>query len=73
MRSIYMRVRVINRICIILHNPRTLHIATESHDQKDDSYDKRDRRRVGSETFGRVIIENVIGSGSYSTREKKKK
>lgn len=29
MRLIYVRVRVINRICMILHNPRILHIATE--------------------------------------------
>lgn len=28
---------------------------------------------VGSETSGRVIIESVIGSDSYSTREKEGK
>lgn len=57
-RLVYVRMRVINCICMILHNPRILYIATErTHmngrdDRKDDGRETEDAN-VGSETCNR--------------------
>lgn len=64
MRSIYVRVRVINRICMILHNPRILHIATERN------------HMIGLEKMKATTkeIENAnLGSDSYIRQKRKKK
>lgn len=63
---------------MILHNPRILHIATEKNhmiglEKMTATTRETEDANVGSETSGRVIIESVIGSDSYSTREKEGK
>lgn len=63
---------------MILHNPRILHIAAERNhmiglEKMTATTRETEDANVGGETSGRVIIESVIGSDSYSTREKEGK
>lgn len=76
MRPIYVRVRVINRIRMILHNPRILYIVVERNHmigfKNMIATNETKDVNIGNEISERVIIDSV-GNDSYSAREKKEK